>query len=151
MARANVLLGVVVVTLTVAMACTPTASDAPPGTVIPGPETLALANSLQQQGAQVTLAEVMPPSSHPYFRMPAARYLVDAESVYAFEYESAPAAAAEASRISADGSLIGTTQVSWTAAPHFYLSDRVVVLYVGERDKTLGRLRAVLGAQIAGR
>jgi hypothetical protein len=41
--------------------------------------------------------------------------------------------------------------VDWVAPPHFFLKGRVLVLYVGSDPAVLAALRAVLGAQVAGR
>ncbi len=132
-------------------ACGSTPPEPPKGSEVPGTETIALATTLEREGASVTFAEVMSMSAHPYFRMPAARYVVNGENLYAFEYETESAAATEASRIAPDGASVGTTQISWVSDPHFYRAGRVVVLYVGRQSSTLGLLQRVLGQQIAGR
>lgn len=132
-------------------ACGNTPVGVPKETELPGPETLALAATLEREGASVALAEVMPASAHPYFSTPAARYVVNGESLYAFEYPTEGAAEAEASRIAPDGASVGTTQVSWVSDPHFYRSGRVVALYVGKQPSMLGLLDKVLGPQVAGR
>ena len=134
-----------------AQACGSTPTETPKGTELPGPETTALATALQREGASVALAEVMPASAHPYFSTPAARYVVNGESVSFFEYGTAGDADTEASRIAPDGSSVGTTQVSWVSDPHFYRTGRVVALYVGRQPSTLALLQKVLGQQIAGK
>ena len=53
--------------------------------------------------------------------------------------------------ISQDGSSIGTTMVTWVAAPHFYAAGRLIVLYVGEDGGVIEVLDQVLGPQFAGR
>lgn len=131
------------------LACGSTPPTLAPGTQVPGPETIALAATLGQQGP-LTFMEVMPSSAHPYFRVPAARYLLNGESLYAFEYASAAEATADAGRIAPDGYSIGVTQISWISEPHFYRSGAVVVLYVGKQADTLALLQRVLGQQIAG-
>jgi hypothetical protein len=40
--------------------------------------------------------------------------------------------------------------VSWIEAPHFFRSDSLIVLYVGEEDAVVEALKVVLGPQIAG-
>ena len=129
-----------------------TAPSAGPSTVeIPGPETGALTSTLQRQGASVALAEVMSASAHPYFRVRAARFVLNSENLYVFEYESSAATTSEASRIGPDGTSIGATQVTWISDPHFYRSGRLIVLYVGREASILALLQDVLGPQIAGR
>ncbi len=133
-------------------ACGSTPTQTPKGgTELPGPETLALATALQREGASVALAEIMPSSSHPYFSTPAARYVVNGESLYFFEYATEGSAQAEASRIAPDGASVATSQVSWVSDPHFYRNGSVVALYVGTQASTLTLLREVLGPQIAGK
>ncbi len=132
-------------------ACGSTPVEVPRGTELPGPDTVALAAALERAGASVGLAEVMPTSAHPYFPTPAARYVVNGESLYMFEYPSEGTAEAEASRIAPDGASVGMSQVSWISDPHFYRSGRVVALYVGRQPSMLGLLQSVLGRQIAGR
>ncbi len=53
--------------------------------------------------------------------------------------------------MSAGGSSIGTTMVTWVAAPHFYKSGRLIVLCVGDDAGVIAALEAALGAQFAGR
>jgi hypothetical protein len=76
---------------------------------------------------------------------------VNGQDVQVFEYSSAAAADADAGRISADGSAIGTTMVTWVAPPHFYRSGPVLVLYVGSEATVIRALESVLGRQFAGR
>jgi hypothetical protein len=132
-------------------ACGSTPTEAPKGTELPGPETQALATALEREGASVALAEAMPASAHPYFSTPAARYVVNGESLYFFEYATVGSAQAEASRIAPDGASVGTSQVSWVSDPHFYRDGPVVALYVGRQASTLSLLQKVLGRQIAGK
>jgi hypothetical protein len=142
---------VVLVAGVLSQACGSTPAEIPKGTELPGPETRALATSLQREGASVTLAEVMPTSAHPYFSMPAVRYVVNGENLYAFEYPTEGNAEVEASRVAPDGASVGTTQVSWVSDPHFYRSGRVIALYVGRQSAMLDLFQRVLGQQIAGR
>jgi hypothetical protein len=133
------------------LACGSTPVEVAEGTELPGPETEALAAALEREGASVALAEVVPTSAHPYFSAPAARYLVNGESLYFFEYASEANADAEAGRIAPDGASVGTTQVSWASDPHFCRSGRVVALYVGRQPPMLDLLQRVLGQQVAGK
>ena len=134
-----------------AQACGSTPTETPKGADLPGPETTALVTALEHEGASVALAEAMPASAHPYFSTPAARYAVNGESVYFFEYGTEGDADSEATRIAPDGASVGTTQVFWVSDPHFYRTGRVVALYVGRQTSMLGLLQNVLGQQIAGK
>ncbi len=70
--------------------------------------------------------------------------------IQVFAFPSASAAAAAAATVSRDGTTIGTTIVTWVAAPHFYRSENLVVLYVGSDATVLSALTRVLGAPFAG-
>ena len=73
------------------------------------------------------------------------------EDVQVFQYPNAAAVETQAARVSRDGSAVGTTKLHWIGAPHFYKQGRLLVLYVGDEDKVLKALEAVLGRQFAGK
>lgn len=107
-----------------------------------------LLGALREQGSTV---EFVGPMSQPFFA-PEGRVLrVDGQEVQVFEFPGEQELEATAETISPDGSSIGTTMISWVAAPHFYKSGRLIVLYVGEEDGVVQVLETVLGPQIAGR
>lgn len=60
----------------------------------------------------------MPPTSMPFFSVPAVRVRVNSANVHVFEFGSVPEADAAASRVSADGSSIGATQILWVSGRH---------------------------------
>lgn len=60
-----------------------------------------------------------------------------------FGYADANAAKADAARVSPNGNSIGT--------PHFFQSDKLVVLYVGDGKTVQDALARQLGAQFAGK
>ena len=68
-----------------------------------------------------------------------------------FEYPTVEDAERESETVSADGGSIGTSMVTWVAAPHFYQSGRIIALCVGENAEVLAALEGVLGEQFAGR
>ena len=76
---------------------------------------------------------------------------VDRQEVQVFEFSGEEEANAAVQSISQDGSSIGTTMVTWVAAPHFYRGGRLIVLYVGEDGGVIEVLDQVLGPQFAGR
>lgn len=121
----------------------------------PGAETDALVAALRARGARIDLVEVMGPVSFPFLSVNARRFSMEGENVYVFEYPSSTEAAAAAAGISPSGYEIAkpggpTSHVDWIAAPHFYRSGRLLVLYVGQTAALIGHLQAVLGPQIAG-
>ena len=76
---------------------------------------------------------------------------VNGEDVQVFEYTDAAAAKVEAAIVSPDGGSIGTSMVTWVAAPHFYKTGKLIVLYVGDNQTTIAALETALGPQFAGR
>ena len=76
---------------------------------------------------------------------------ISGEALQVFEYARASAADADASRVSGDGTTIGTSKPTWMATPHFFKSGKLIVLYVGGNQTVVDLLRTALGNQFAGR
>ncbi len=76
---------------------------------------------------------------------------VRGEDVQVFQYSNVAAADAQAALVARDGGAVGTTKIHWVGSPHFYKKGKLLVLYVGDNDKVLKVLEAVLGQQFAGR
>lgn len=112
--------------------------------------TAMLIRALEERGATVEQAETMPASAYPFFSVRAQRLVVNGESVHVFEYPNPAAAAAERGEVSAEGTPIGRTQITWVAPPRFYGQDRLIVLYVGRRDDVARALESILGPPFAG-
>jgi hypothetical protein len=152
---------VVALALVALLACGGTESPVTPGPVtpsvspaplpVPGPATLAFVSILGQAFPDVRIVEVMAEPSFSFFPVRAVRLTAAGENVYVFEFADAAAAATSASRFSGDGSTVGMTHVDWIAAPHFYRSGTLVVLYVGSTHALLDALEQRLGPQFAGR
>ncbi len=128
----------------------PPPSPQPPVVSHGGPVTdyVSLIDNLRAAGATVEPAGDI---SQPFFSVKGNAITVNGGDVQVFEYADAATADAEAALISPDGSSIGTTMVSWVAAPHFYKTGRLIVLYVGDNASVLNALEGVLGPQFAGR
>ena len=106
-----------------------------------------LIDALQTAGMTVESGE---PVSQPFFTVPGQILKVNGQDVQVFVYDTAEAMEAEAAKVSADGSSIGTNMASWMDAPHFYKLGRMLVLYVGQDQKIMDILSNVLGSQFAG-
>lgn len=75
---------------------------------------------------------------------------VGVESVTVYEYPDLDSAIDAAALIDRnDPSMIGNAIVEWAGTPHFWLRDRVIVLYVGEDPEVNVALRTVLGRPFA--
>ena len=109
---------------------------------------VSLVDNLRAAGADVQPAGDI---SQPFFLVKGLAITVNGGNVQVFEYADDDAADAEAALISPDASSIGTTMVSWVAAPHFYRIGKLIVLYVGDDETVRSVLESVLGQQFAGR
>ncbi|MDQ6786804.1 MAG: hypothetical protein M3033_08330 [Acidobacteriota bacterium] len=108
----------------------------------------ALVKKLRAGGATATPGEKV---SQPFFSVPGRTLKVRGEQIQVFEYQAAKTAEGESSKVSANGSPIGTTMVNWIAPPHFYKSGRLIVLYIGENRDVIKALENALGRQFAGK
>ena len=111
------------------------------------PEAEALAARLRSSGLTVEAAGEV---EQPFFSVKGQVLASGTEQIQVFTFPSADAAAAAAAKVSPDGATIGTTSVNWVGPPHFYRSEKLVVLYVGRDQKTVAALRTVLGNPFAG-
>ena len=107
----------------------------------------ALTEALRASGAKVETGDLI---EQPFFSVKGQIFQINGADVQVFEYESVEAAEAEAELVSESGSTIGTSMVSWMAAPHFYKSGRVIVIYVGDDASVVSLLQGALGDQFAG-
>ncbi len=75
--------------------------------------------------------------------------LTQPAEVQVFAYGDAESAAADASQIGPDGNP-PTMMIHWIAPPHFFRTERVIVLYIGEDQVVVDLLTALLGPPFAG-
>ena len=81
--------------------------------------------ALQASGGTVETGDSI---SQPFFTPAGSIIKVNGTDVQVFEYESVEAMESEASQVSADGGSIGTSMVAWMDTPHFYKTDKIIVL-----------------------
>lgn len=111
-------------------------------------ELLQLAQKLRAHGPTVVLTKEK--ISQPFFSVRGRIIKIDGEALQVFEYATPSAADADASRVSADGTTIGTSKPAWMATPHFFKSGKLIVLYIGGNQTIVDILRTALGNQFAG-
>ncbi|MDQ3260220.1 MAG: hypothetical protein M3Q00_05450 [Pseudomonadota bacterium] len=87
----------------------------------------------------------------PFFSVKGRMIKIGGEDVQVFQYSHAAAADAQAALVSTDGSAVGTSKLHWVGSPHFYKKGKLLVLYLGDDDKVLKALDAVLARQFAGK
>jgi hypothetical protein len=107
----------------------------------------SLVDALQAEGATVEPGGAV---AQPFFAVEPQVITVNGAQVQVYEFTDTASAEAAAARVSADGSTVGSTMITWIAPPHFYRSGRLVVLYVGDNEVVLSLLQSVLGEQFAG-
>jgi hypothetical protein len=120
-------------------------SGAPESTAVPGGDISGysdLVDALAAEGATVDPAGEV---EQPFFSVKGQAIKVNSADVQVFEYDDVAAREAESSQISADGSSIGTSMVSWIDQPNFWAQGRLIVLYVGTDEGMLDLLTSVLG------
>jgi hypothetical protein len=105
--------------------------------------------AFRRQGLSVSLAGEISPNVNGFFSVPAQQVRVNDSQVNAFVYQSADAAATEATQISKDAQPSPTARMSWVSTPHFYRQSEMIVLYVGCAADIVQALQATLGAPIA--
>ena len=101
---------------------------------------------LEAEGATVAEKDEI---QQPFFAATGRVIAVNGEDVQVFEYPDAATAEQDAAQIAPDGS-ISTMMISWMATPHFYRSDRLIALYVGDNAAIVELLNTVLGEQFTG-
>ncbi len=132
-----------------------------PATILEEQIRLALDNLPEQmvsdytrliEDLKSTSASVEPGESisQPFFTPQGQVINLNGEDVQVFEYVSEEEVLKEAMQVSADGSSVGTTMISWIDTPHFYQSGKIIVLYVGNTPQVIEILTEVLGPQYAG-
>ena len=88
--------------------------------------------------------------SQPFFTPQGQIIKLNGEDVQVFEYVSKEEAFQEVMQVSADGSSVGTTMITWIDSPHFYQSGKIIVLFIGNTPEVVEILTEVLGPQFAG-
>ena len=114
-----------------------------------GPVTdyVSLIDNLRAEGATVeSVGEI----EQAFFSVAGQSINVNGANVQVFEYADATATGADAALVAPDGGSIGTTMVTWVAAPHFYKTGMIIVLYVGTDTAITDLLEKVIGPQFAG-
>lgn len=116
--------------------------------------TDSLVAALQQQSATVVRGDLLP-RPLPCLSASGQVLFVNTGVVNVFEYPTVAAAESGAAKISPDGTgVVGNgcaALITWVDAPHFYKSDRLLVVYAGSSDDVLRPLEAVLGKPFASR
>ncbi|MCL7415583.1 MAG: hypothetical protein M8349_05920 [ANME-2 cluster archaeon] len=107
---------------------------------------VSLINHLHSEGFEI---ETLGISRQPFFSIRSMNLTIDGELVYVFDYSNISAARKDMALVSPDAQSINNTRMRWTGTPHFYNSEEVIVLYVGDNPKIMTALESGMGAQFA--
>jgi len=107
----------------------------------------SIAAALRSEGVELKEVETL---EQPFFSVPAHVFTANGEDLQLYEFASAADAERAAANVDPRGSTIGTTKMSWLAAPHFYRTDRIIAIHLGDSAATRSALERVLGKPFAG-
>jgi hypothetical protein len=111
--------------------------------------TFNILNLLRATGNKVKVTGVI---SRPFFESKGRTLLVnDGVNLEVYEFGSAADLNAAVAKISPDGSTVAGEAVQWPASPHFYKTERVIILYFGDDADNRRALEGAFGQQFAGR
>ncbi len=87
--------------------------------------------------------------SQPFFSVDAKIIKMYGEEVQTFEYRTIDDAQSDIDEVTPDGQF-RNVNVIWAGTPHFYRSDRLIILYVGYHVDIIDTLEDLFGPQFAG-
>lgn len=85
-----------------------------------------------------------------FFLPPAHIVRISDQDVRVFLYDTVDDLKQDATEVSPDGGMLGTTSVHWIAPPHFYARSTFMALYVGDDADIIRVLASIFGAPFAG-
>jgi hypothetical protein len=107
-----------------------------------------LIGKLRAQGA--TVKSTGEKVRQPFFSVSGRIMTINNEAIQVFEYSNPATTENQAKQVSPDGKTIGNSKPSWMSTPHFFKSQKLIVIYVGDDQTVLKTLQAELGNQFAG-
>jgi len=110
--------------------------------------TYNIINLMTASGNKV---DVIGGAAHPYFKTRHAAVRVNnGVDLELYEFSSSDDLNEAAASISPDGSKIASDSIAWPAPPHFYKTDKVIILYMGSDRDNMVQLASAFGNQFAG-
>jgi hypothetical protein len=84
----------------------------------------------------------------PFFDVAARVLTVNGEDIQVFEFADVQTRQTAEDTITAGGSVIGTSQITWVDIPNFWSRGRILVLYIGQNEELIDLLDEVIGQRI---
>lgn len=109
---------------------------------------VSLIDNLRVSGATVSPTGNI---SQPFFSVQGYIISVNDEQIQVFEYSDKDATEQDAKLVSLDGSSVGLSMILWVDTPHFYKTDKLIVIYIGDDSTINNILENLLGTQFAGK
>ncbi|MBC8031928.1 MAG: hypothetical protein H7Z16_17730 [Pyrinomonadaceae bacterium] len=103
---------------------------------------------LRAQGASVKSTKER--VRQPFFLVSGRIMKINNQAIQVFEYSNPANTENQAKLVGKDGKTIGNTKPTWMSTPHFFKSQKLIVLYVGDDQTILRILQTELGNQFAG-
>jgi hypothetical protein len=102
-------------------------------------------DALRAAGATVEPIEEV---EQTFFTVKGQKISVNGAEVQVFEYADESARKTDSDLISADGTSVGTSMITWIDQPNFWSKGRIIALYVGKDPALIDLLNGVLGEPI---
>lgn len=127
-------------------------------TIQGGPQVDQLVTTLRASGASVQPSDETDDMAYLPFTVPGHLLQVNGDRVQFYLYTDEGAAQVDAARVAADGFTVsamvdgtsGSVTVDWVDTPHFFRQGSIILLYIGDDQRTLNYLVRALGPQFAG-
>jgi hypothetical protein len=104
-----------------------------------------LVDDLAAAGSEPVTAGTL---EQPFFDVEARVLTVNGEDIQVFEFADVQTRQDAEDTISAGGSVIGTSQLTWVDIPNFWSRGRILVLYIGQNAELISLLDEVVGQRI---
>lgn len=118
--------------------------------IAPTEVTFGLADFAEIMFARGIPIEIGEEEGVDYFPVPVRHFTLFGEDVLVFEFAGRNTATAVAAAVSPDGTTINGRVIDWPATPHFFVSGRVIALYLGDDIRVIASLQEIMGPQFAG-
>ncbi|MCL7474864.1 MAG: hypothetical protein SCH39_03645 [Methanosarcinales archaeon] len=107
---------------------------------------VSLINHLKSEDIEIKTLGI---SRQPFFSVKSMNLTLNGELVYVFDYSNVTAARNDMALVSPDAQFINNTRMRWTGTPHFFNSEEIIVLYIGDNRKIITALESGMGVQFA--
>ena len=118
--------------------------------VPPAADIASLQLSLKAAGLQVQPPAAPGLLDSGLFVAQSALIVASKEKVLAYEFPDESSAQAAASKVSPDGSGIGSKYVNWAVKPNYYRRGKLIAIYDGKAKPMTDALTAAMGPRFAG-